>query len=327
MSLAKAPFSAKGILPFLALESPDHAAACQRLVSLYNEFGDLEKAVSAGDLVVAPLLALLPHDGCAAAPLATIGASLVKAADHAAARDCLAPVVDWPELLPLGRWDRPWHYHSTASMTLDHQRATLKLLEGQCLLALGDRGGGEAALAEGARRADSAAYPTPFGLDGVRSTSHGDVADFRLRSLCAGARALRRRFEGHDASPYRKPKKPAKGAKPVTPDPTWLALARDYLDEVLAAIRPRAAAIFAGLEPHPTTEHPEVGAPQRAATWMQLAYTESALVHERQTDLESARRDLAKARWISALFDPAHRWQSELLAAVERLGGVPAPPG
>ncbi|NVB77559.1 MAG: hypothetical protein HOV81_04110 [Kofleriaceae bacterium] len=310
-SLEKAPFSGKGIAPFLDRENPERAAACMRAADLIANMGGSDRVFNASPHLIEPLLALLPFEPAAAHPLAALGEKLTYAHAYPEAQVCIDAVIDLESTEPFSQIDEPWGRDQP--MTWPWQQALLWLWRGEGRLAAGDRAGGEAALAEGARRAEASAMPEVFGLLGPGSPFKGTVADRRLWALVRGASALRLRFEGKDACAARKVKKPKKGAKP---DPALLALARAYVDDALAVIGPRVAAQYAGLEPKAEKHALEL---ERHA-WQRFAYFESGLLSEHVGDMATARLHLGRAKWISALFNPGHRHDLRLLEVIERLG-------
>lgn len=312
------PFSGKGLAPHLRVDDPDVAGACTSVTSLFVNMRNAKKELDAAGHVLGPLLALLPLDGRAAGPLATMAVCMVRGAAYPEAIACIDAVIDRTSDAPIGTVERPWQYHGTEPMTWPRQQALLWLMRGECRLASGDREGGEAALAEGATRAKTAELPPYFGLRfRTHDTEQGTVADHRLLALVHGARALRLRFEGHDPSPHRKVKK---SKKPAPPDRAQLTLARTYLDDALHVIGPRVAEQYAGLVPQPQFEHPDLTRAQKDASWQKLAYFESALVDEHLGDLDRARLHLGRSKWISALREPTHHWEGPLREAVARLG-------
>lgn len=315
MSLEAAPFSGKGIAPFLALSSPERVAACARATTLVVNLGSGLKVFTASGHLLGPLLALLPHEAAAAGPLATFADHLTRAGAYPEALSCIDAVVGLAPARPLGTIDTPWD--TGEPMTWPRQQALLTLWRGECRLAVGDHEGGMAALAEGVRRAEAAEMPPRIRLLGGRTPFRGSIADRRLWALVQAAHALRLRYEGKDACEGRKVKKRKASEKP---DPALLASARAYLDEALAVIGPRVAAQHAGLEPRSDWEHPGLTSEHREHAWQKAAYFESGLVDEHLGDLTRARQHLGRAKWLSALANPSHRFEDELLEVVGRLG-------
>jgi hypothetical protein len=201
---------------------------------------------------------------------------------------------------------------------------TALAVAGECRLAAGDRKGGEAALADGARRAEKSGMPAVFGLQGLDASYQGTYADSRLFALVQGARALRLRYEGKDACADRKVKKPTTSKKP---DPALLRLATTYLDEALVVIGPRVKTQFAGLKPRTAKQGMDYSSEHQQHAWQRFAYFESGLVKEQLGDRKGAAADVGKAAWISALFNPGHRHDTELLDAIARLGAKSVPLG
>lgn len=256
MAVADAPFTAKGIAPFLARTNPERAAACERVTSLIVNLGSGAKIFAIAGELLPPLLALLPEETAAAGPLATFADPLTRVAAYPEASACIDAVIDRDSAAPLGMLEEPWLFQAeNEKMTWPRQQALLWLWRGEARLAAGDREGGNAAFAEGARRAEAAAMPARFGLLGSRSPFVGTVADRRLWALTRAARALRLRSEGKDPCDHRKTKNKANPGA----DPAQLALARAYLAEVLAAIGARIET-------------------DRATGWHQFAHDEAKLV-------------------------------------------------
>lgn len=317
------PFSGKGLAPLLDLANPDRAIACRSVTSLYFNMRNGKQEFNATGHVLAPLLALLPHEPAAAGPLATMAPCLVRNGAYPEGSACIDAIVDLESDEALGTPDAPWHYHSAEKMTWPRQQALFWLMRGECRLAANDRAGAEAALAEGARRAIASAMPPYFGLSGKNhSTAHGTTADYRLLALVHGARALRLVFEGKDPSPYRKVKK-RKASE--TPDAALLTSARAYLDDALAVIGPGVAEQYAGLVPDALYEHPALTRAHKDAFWQLTAYYESALVDEHLGDLARARLHLGRAKFLSALREPTHHYEPDLREAVARLGAQNTP--
>lgn len=307
-------FSAKAIAPSLQLDNAERAAACRRATSLIYNLRNGSKVFAAAGLMLEPLLVLLPHEPEAAGTLATFADYLTKASAYPEALRCIDAVIDRPSDKVLGTIDAPWE---GTEMTWPWQQALLAMWRGECRFAAGDRDGGEASFADAARRAEAANMPEVFGLTGARSPYKGTVADRRLWALIQGANALRLHYEGKDPCAARKVKK----RKPKdVPDPKLLATARRYLDDALAVIGSRVATQYAGLEPRTDYEHPSFTSELKRHAWQRVAYFESGLVYELLGELDKARQHLGRAKWISALGNPSHRHEDELLEVVTRLG-------
>lgn len=318
-----AAFSGKGLAPLLIASSPDRAIACRSVTSLFLNHGDPKKAFAAAGHVLGPLLAIARVEPAAAAPLATMVRPLVRAAAYPEAAACIDAVITLESAEPIGKLDEPWHYRSTEPMTWPRQRAFLWLWRGECRLAAGDGVGAEEALRESARRAIESGVPTPLGLTGARSPYQGSWDDAMRLARVRGAEALRRRYDGLDPCTHRKVKKGKGGG---ARDAALLALARASLDEVLTAVRPRAVGLYAPLTPKTKGEHPDLTQAERDARWIGYAYLVSALVFALAGDTARAKVDLGRAKWISALFDPAHRHEDTLREAVARLGATQTAP-
>ena len=321
-SLEKAPFSAKGIAPFLTPDNPERVEACARASNLIFETRDGAKVFKASQILIEPLLALLPIEPAAANPLATLAYFLTDAHAYPEALVCIDAIIDRSPDRPLGSMYSPWDGGESNPMTWPRQQALLSLWRGECLLAAGDRERGEAALADFARRAEASDIPRDrLSIGGTHSWWSGNYADLRMWSLYQAARALRLRYQGEDACRGRKvPKRKAKDK----PDPALLSLARAYLDEVMAVIEPRVAKQFAGLVPT-DTKHPGYTTAHLNASWQQYVYFESGLLYEQLGELDKARLHVGRAKWLFALDDPSHQHRTNLTDAVERLGAVNTP--
>ncbi len=316
MSLEDAPFTAKGISPFLERGNRERKEACARATSLLVNAGNAKTAFAATGYLLEPLLALLPEEPAAAGPLAAFAERLTRSSAYPEAAVCIDAVIDRASDVPLGEIEEPWDEAIGGPMTWPRQQALLWLWRGEGRLASGDRAGGDAALAEGVRRAEAAAMPTPFGLLGSGSPFRGDAADRAMWARVQAASALRLRFEGKDACDFRKVKKRKANEKP---DRALLELARAYLDDALAVIGPRVAAQYAGLTPKADGAADGWAFALVTHQWQRFAYFESGLVDEHLGDLARARVHLGRAKWISALGNPTHRHEYALQETVARL--------